>query len=57
VLGSQFAPVDFVQVSQGFGFHAVRVTDEKTLPQALQHAVDSEEAWVLDLLIDPEGYR
>jgi acetolactate synthase I/II/III large subunit len=57
VLGSQFAPVDFVQVSQGFGFHAVRVADEKMLQQALQHAVDSGEPWVLDLLIDAEGYR
>jgi acetolactate synthase-1/2/3 large subunit len=57
VLGSQFAPVDYVQVAQGFGFHAARIADEQTLHQALQQAVDSGEPWVLDLLIDPEGYH
>jgi acetolactate synthase-1/2/3 large subunit len=57
VLGSQFAPVDYVQVAQGFGFHAARVSDETSLQQTLKQAVASGEPWVLDVLIDPQGYR
>ncbi|MEE9149844.1 MAG: thiamine pyrophosphate-binding protein [Candidatus Tectomicrobia bacterium] len=56
VLGSQLAPVDYVQVAQGFGFQAARVSDEMGLQQALQQAVASGEPWLLDVLIDPEGY-
>jgi thiamine pyrophosphate-dependent acetolactate synthase large subunit-like protein len=56
VLGSQFAPVDYAQVSTGFGFQAVRVDSEATLHDALQRAVTSGEPWVIDALIDPEGY-
>lgn len=56
VLGSQFAPVDYVQVSQGFGFQAARVSDEAALRQTLQQAVDSGAPWVIDACIDPEGY-
>jgi acetolactate synthase-1/2/3 large subunit len=56
VLGSQFAPVDYVQVSQGFGFQAARVSDEAALRQTLQQAVDSGAPWVIDACIDPDGY-
>jgi acetolactate synthase-1/2/3 large subunit len=56
VLGSQFAPVDYVQVSAGFGFRAARVDSAATLRQALEEAVASGEPWVIDALIDPEGY-
>ena len=56
VLGSQFAPVDYAQVSTGFGFQAVRVDSEAALHDALQQAVTSGEPWVIDTLIDPEGY-
>jgi len=57
VLGSQFADVDFVQVSKGFGFQAVQVNNETEMAEALQHAVTSGEPWVIDASIDPEGYR
>jgi acetolactate synthase-1/2/3 large subunit len=56
VLGSQFAPVDYVQVAQGFGFHAARVDTETALRDALQQAIATGESWVIDALIDPEGY-
>ncbi|MBM3224777.1 MAG: thiamine pyrophosphate-binding protein [Candidatus Tectomicrobia bacterium] len=56
VLGSQFAPVDFAQVSAGFGFRAVRAETEAVLQDALQQAVASGEPWVIDAIIDPEGY-
>jgi acetolactate synthase-1/2/3 large subunit len=56
VLGSQFAPVDYAHVAAGFGFQAARVDSEATLQGALQQAVASGEPWVIDALIDPEGY-
>lgn len=56
VLGSQFAPVDYTQVAQGFGFQATRVTHEAELQQTLQQAIASGEPWVIDACIDPEGY-
>ncbi len=56
VLGSQFADVDYVQVSKGFGFQAVRVNNEADMAEALQHAVASGEPWVIDACIDPDGY-
>jgi acetolactate synthase-1/2/3 large subunit len=56
VLGSQFASVDYVQVAQGFAFQAIQVADESSLCQALQRAVASDTPWVVDVLIDPEGY-
>jgi len=56
VLGSQFAPVDYAQVATGFGFQGVRVDSEATLHDALHQAVASGEPWVIDALIDPEGY-
>ena len=56
VLGSQFAPVDFAQVATGFGFRAVRADTEAVLQDALQQAVASGEPWVIDAIVDPEGY-
>ena len=57
VLGSQFADVDFVQISKGFGFQAEQVNEEAALAEVLQRAVSSGEPWVIDARIDPEGYR
>jgi acetolactate synthase-1/2/3 large subunit len=56
VLGSQFAPVDYVRVSEGFGFHAACVETETAMREAMQQAVASGEPWVIDARIDPEGY-
>ncbi|HEY7493779.1 MAG TPA: thiamine pyrophosphate-binding protein [Candidatus Tectomicrobia bacterium] len=56
VLGSQFAPVDYVRVSEGFGFHAACVETEAAMRDALQHAIASGEPWVIDARIAPEGY-
>lgn len=56
VLGSQFAPVDYVRVSEGFGFKAVRVDQEAAFQETLQRAITSGEPWVIDAVIDPEGY-
>ncbi len=57
VLGPQFADVDYVQVSKGFGFQAVQVKTEAAMAEALQRAVTSDEPWVIDAWIDPDGYN
>jgi acetolactate synthase-1/2/3 large subunit len=56
VLGSQYAPVDYVRVSEGFGFQAARVDQEDDFQDVLQQAVASGAPWVIDVVIDPEGY-
>ncbi|MGQ4808168.1 Acetolactate synthase [Candidatus Entotheonellaceae bacterium PAL068K] len=56
VLGSQFGPVDFVRVAEGFGFHAARAETKTAFEQVLQQAVASGEPWVIDAVIDPDGY-
>jgi acetolactate synthase-1/2/3 large subunit len=55
VLGSQFAPVDYVRVSEGFGFRAACVESEAALRAAVPHAMASGEPWVIAARIDPEG--
>jgi acetolactate synthase I/II/III large subunit len=56
VLGSQFAPVDYVRISEGFGFRAICVESEAALRDAVPHVMTSGEPWVIDARIDPEGY-
>jgi acetolactate synthase I/II/III large subunit len=56
VLGSQFAPVDYARVAQGFGFQAACVETDAAMREALQQAIASGEPWVIDARIDPEGY-
>jgi acetolactate synthase-1/2/3 large subunit len=57
VLGSKFAPVDYIRVAQGFGFQAASVDTDDAFEVALQQAVTSGEAWVIDARIDPDGYQ
>jgi acetolactate synthase-1/2/3 large subunit len=57
VLGSKFAPVDYVRVAQGFGFQAVCVDTDDAFEMALQQALASGDGWVIDARIDPDGYR
>jgi acetolactate synthase-1/2/3 large subunit len=56
VLGSQFAPVDYARVAEGFGFSAACVDTEAAMSEALQQALASGDPWVIDARIDPEGY-
>jgi thiamine pyrophosphate-dependent acetolactate synthase large subunit-like protein len=56
VLGSQFVPVDFVRVAEGFGFQAISVDSETAMREAVQQAVSSGAPWVIDARIDPDGY-
>jgi acetolactate synthase-1/2/3 large subunit len=55
-LGTSFGESDFAMVARGFGFEATRVTDEAGLDAALEQAIASGRPWLIDALVDPEGY-
>jgi thiamine pyrophosphate-dependent acetolactate synthase large subunit-like protein len=55
-LGTSFAESDFAQVARGFGFEAARVDNEAALDAALQQALASNRPWLIDALVNPEGY-
>ena len=57
VLGSKFAPVDYIRVAQGFGFQAACADTDDDFEAALHQAVASGEGWVIDARIDPDGYQ
>jgi acetolactate synthase-1/2/3 large subunit len=55
-LGTDFAESDFAQVARGFGFEAVRVDSEAALDAALRQALASGRPWLIDALVNPDGY-
>jgi acetolactate synthase-1/2/3 large subunit len=55
-LGVSFADTDFVTVARGFGFEARRIETEAELADALQKAISSGRPWLIDAVIDPNGY-
>ena len=55
-LGTSFAETDFAAVARGFGFEAATVHDEAALDAALSQAFASGRPWLMDALINPEGY-
>ena len=54
--GTDFAGTDYVAVSKGLGFDAVRVKSEEALRDALKKAFASGGPWVIDAVINPDGY-
>jgi acetolactate synthase-1/2/3 large subunit len=54
--GVDFADADFAAVARGFGFEAERVATEQALDEALATAFASNRPWLIDALIDPDGY-
>jgi acetolactate synthase-1/2/3 large subunit len=55
-LGTSFAGSDFAAVARGFGFEAATVHDEAALDAALTQAFAANRPWLIDAMIDPEGY-
>ncbi|MBT3822551.1 MAG: acetolactate synthase large subunit, partial [Nitrospinaceae bacterium] len=55
-LGTDFGNTDYVAVAQGLGFEATRVDSEAALKEALGKAFASGGAWVIDAVINPDGY-
>jgi acetolactate synthase-1/2/3 large subunit len=55
-LGVSFANTDFVTVARGFGFEARRVATEPEFAEAIKEAIASGRPWLIDVVIDPNGY-
>ncbi len=55
-LGTAFAESDFALVARGLGFESIRVDSEAALDEALQTALASGRPWLIDALVNPEGY-
>ncbi|MEE9276707.1 MAG: thiamine pyrophosphate-dependent enzyme, partial [bacterium] len=54
--GTHFADTDYVSLSRGLGFEAERVDSEEALKDALARAFASGRPWVIDAVINPDGY-
>jgi len=54
--GTAFGQTDYVGISRGLGFEAVRVDSEGALRDALKEAFSSGRPWVIDAAINPDGY-
>jgi len=54
--GTEFADIDLSAVARGFGFEAVRVDSESALDAALEAAFASGRPWLIEAMINPEGY-
>jgi acetolactate synthase-1/2/3 large subunit len=55
-LGVSFADTDFVTVARGFGFEARRVATESEFATTIKEAIASGRPWLIDVVIDPNGY-
>jgi acetolactate synthase I/II/III large subunit len=55
-IGTAFAESDFALVARGLGFDSVRVDSEAALDEAMQQAIASGRPWLIDALVNPEGY-
>jgi thiamine pyrophosphate-dependent acetolactate synthase large subunit-like protein len=55
-IGTAFAESDFAVVARGLGFESVRADSEAALDEALQQALASGRPWLIDALVNPEGY-
>jgi pyruvate dehydrogenase (quinone) len=54
--GTSFGETDFAMVAKGFGLDSVRVDSEATLEHALETALGSGRPWLIDAMVNPEGY-
>jgi acetolactate synthase-1/2/3 large subunit len=55
--GTAFAAAtDFAAAARAFGFEATRVDDEATLDAALESALASGKPWLIEAMVNPEGY-
>ena len=55
--GTAFAPdTDFAHIARGFGFEALRVHDEASLDAALGEAIACGRPWLIEAMVNPEGY-
>jgi len=55
-LGTDFGATDYTAVARGLGFEATRVNSEGALKEALDVAISSGGPWVIDAVINSDGY-
>jgi acetolactate synthase-1/2/3 large subunit len=55
--GVGFAQVDFASVARGFGLRAFQATSNEEYEQALREALATEGPCLIDVRVDPSGYR
>jgi acetolactate synthase-1/2/3 large subunit len=55
-LGTKFAETDFAMVARGFGFEAERVESEAALKAAIEKALASGRPWLIEAMVDADGY-
>ena len=55
-LGTGFRDSDYASVARGLGCEGERVFSEEELEDALKRAFASEKPWVIDAVINPDGY-
>ena len=51
-MATEYSEPDFAKIARGFSLNSVRVEDPEELGSALKKAVDSREAWLLDVIVD-----
>ncbi len=54
--GTEFRASDYAAVARGLGCEGERVDTEKGLEDALRRAFASDRPWVIDAVINPDGY-
>jgi acetolactate synthase-1/2/3 large subunit len=54
--GTSFGETDFAQIARGFGLESTRVTTEAELDAALEQALASNRPWLIDAMVNPDGY-
>lgn len=57
VFGTEFANPDYEKIAAGFGLSFARVTNRSECDRAVQAAIASRKPALLEVMIDPAGYR
>ena len=55
-LGTAFRDSDYAAAAKGLGCEGERVYSEEELEDALKRALSSDKPWVIDAVINPDGY-
>jgi acetolactate synthase-1/2/3 large subunit len=51
-MATEYSQPDFAKIAKGFGLESMRIERPEELGSALRKAVDSREAWLLDVIVD-----
>jgi acetolactate synthase-1/2/3 large subunit len=57
VFGTEFANPDYSTIAAGFGLSFARITNRRECDHAVQAVVGSRRPTLLEMMIDPAGYR